>query len=528
MAKQSSDSNKRKSTSSKSPRVSSKPKNFPILQELELFQYVVDHVGEELILIDREGWIVYLNDAAVKGLGYTREYLLKKRILDFFKDRISIASWKRDHYEQLKTKKKPIKYQIQRVVKGGKVQTIEITAVYMPYKQNGYILSVARNISAQITLQDSLTEALDMFHCLCEGAGDPIFIITLKGQIAYANPAAEQFFKKSVWKIKGKYFKNFVDKDSFTKAWKLFLKAKKDSNQFQVEVSTLTNKVKRPLELTVSPMIKEGKVDSFHVIARDISERREFEMLMRESEKMQAVQYFVLGTAKELKHPILAVLKRTQALLNKYKNRDFEYIGFKEYSDIISTLKSINDQVKYCYDTTQRLLNLNQKRIGIRKDCCQVNTIIKEIVELKETQLISNDLKCKLQLANNLPMIAIGKIDFIQIVECIVNNAIQSMPSGGSLTIKSAYLPASNQVQIEVKDQGVGIPKKELPHVFEPFYTTKLRGVGKNSGLGLPIVYSLIKSYRGEIIIDSNLRQGTIVKVFLPISDKKQAPQFPL
>jgi two-component system sensor histidine kinase AtoS len=73
-----------------------------------------------------------------------------------------------------------------------------------------------------------------------------------------------------------------------------------------------------------------------------------------------------------------------------------------------------------------------------------------------------------------------------------------------------------------VKDQGIGIPKDQLEHIFEPFFTTKSRGLKKNSGLGLPIVHSLVTACQGEMQVSSSLRRGTTVRVFLPIYRMKR------
>jgi len=74
-----------------------------------------------------------------------------------------------------------------------------------------------------------------------------------------------------------------------------------------------------------------------------------------------------------------------------------------------------------------------------------------------------------------------------------------------------------NMVRIECRDEGVGIPQENLSRVFEPFFTTKHRGLEKSSGLGLAIVYSIVSSYRGEVVVKSDLRKGTTLTILLPL-----------
>jgi two-component system NtrC family sensor kinase len=108
-------------------------------------------------------------------------------------------------------------------------------------------------------------------------------------------------------------------------------------------------------------------------------------------------------------------------------------------------------------------------------------------------------------------------VDLAQVVHNVIDNAIQAMPSGGILTVKTGLAGRGKNFVIDIRDQGVGIPKERLEHIFEPFFTTKARGIQKNSGLGLPIAYSLVKDVAGEMRVTSSLRKGTSVTISLPV-----------
>ena len=166
--------------------------------------------------------------------------------------------------------------------------------------------------------------------------------------------------------------------------------------------------------------------------------------------------------------------------------------------------------------TTERLLTLNRKKVKLSRKGCDVNRVICEIVELRSADLKVSEIKRVLRLTKGLPLVAFGEIEMNQVLGNVINNAIQAMPAGGTLSLHTVYNKAENDVRIVVKDNGVGIARDSMAHIFEPFYTTRQRGVNKNSGLGLPIVYSLLKASQGDIKVQSSLRKGTSVKITLP------------
>lgn len=488
-------------------------------EELGLFNNMVNHIGDELMLINHEGRIVFVNEATVRGLGYPKKRILNRRITDFFQERMSVRDWQRKHFAELKRRRRPISYQVERKAAGGKVQTIGVTAVYMLYQSEGYVLSIARDITKQIATQNSLKQSKDLYRLLSDGAGDGILTVDLSGRITYANRALEQLVKIPIRQSHGRNFLEYIDKKSLPKAQLCFRKAKQGMEQIREEIEVLARGGQAiPVEISVSPLYRKDKIVSIHAIIRDVRRRKQLEQLIVESEKMKAIQYFISGTAEELKNPLLAVWNRTQGLLKKYKDRQFEYIGFKEFADLMRSLENVTNQIKHCYATTERMIALNKKRIRIQQKRCRANAIVREIVRLRDNEFKINDIRCRVRLAEGAPPVAIGEIEFRQVIANIINNAVQAMPAGGMLTIRSSILKYGRGVLFTISDNGVGIESENLPHIFEPFFTTRQRGVEKNSGLGLYIAYALLKACRGNIRVESSLRKGTTVRVVLPVA----------
>ncbi len=493
---------------------------FPV-EELDVFHNMVNQIGDEVMVIRKDGRIVFVNEATVRGLGYSKKTILQRSITEFFKEKMSLSQWQKTHLEELKKKKKPASYIIDRVARNGKVQTIDSTAVYMAYKSHEYVLWVARDITEQTTLQKKLQESEDRYRLLSEQAADGIFALDLKGRIVYVNKVGATIVDEPSSKRKEVFFIDYVEKNSQEKAWKCFRRVKNGVSVVRYELNIVDKERKViPVEFAAAPIYKEGKVIQIHLVVRDISRKKQMEHLVHEASKMKALQHFIAGTTYEIYHPLKGLLDHAQKLIDKYKKRDFEYIGFKEFKDIMRTLETMRDRIKYCFDTTNRLVSINKRKVGMNGNFCEVNRVIQEVIKLGEHQFTASDIKLKLKLSPNLPPAAIGSLELNQVITNVLTNAIQSIPAGGVIQLKTSYLCEKQTIYIECKDDGVGISKENLSRVFEPFFTTKHRGLEKNSGLGLAIVYSIIKAFYGQLDVISNLRQGTSVKIHLPIYKK--------
>ncbi len=483
-----------------------------------MFHYMIDNIGDEVMVIRRDGRIVFANQAAVKKLGYPAAVLLNKPVMELFRQKISLSQWQKMYWSRLKKGKAPISYIIDRIGNGGSVHTVDVTAVYMPYKSREYMLSVARDITDQLVLQQRLQDSMDLYRLMSEQAVDGILMIDSNGVIEYANPAASRMVKVDSSRVFGMHFKHFVDKRSFHKVKEIFRTVMRGLPVVCDEFYIRDRQGKTfPAEFTATPIFKGGKVVRIHAIVRDISRRQELESLHRDAEKMKALQNFIAGTVQEIQHPLEGILDHSYTLIEKYKGRYFEYIGYKEFKDIMRTLGMMHDQVQTCFNTTNRLLDINRKKLKMDGTHCDANAVIREVLRRFAQSFETAGVQCGVNLASRLPAAAIGAFELNQVMIHILTNAIQAMPRGGNVEIRTFYQKSGGKVQIECRDEGVGIASEDLSRVFEPFFTTKNRGLGKSPGLGLAIAYSLTKSFRGEIVLKSKLRQGTLVRIVFPV-----------
>lgn len=486
-------------------------------EDIENLMHMVNSVNDELLIIDRGGKILFSNEAASRGFGYSQKYLQSRTFVSFLKERTTLKEWQADYFESIKKSKKPVSYVINRISKNKSVQKIDVTAIYRKQKDLEYILCVLEDVTELFGLERDLEESKELYLLLSEQAVDGIFMLDLKGHVVYCNKSAGRTLGLSPQKIEGIHFSKMIAKDSVKKARKCFSKVSHGISTVCEEIDIINKKGEViPTEFTGSPIRKNEKIFRVHTIVRDVRKRKQLESLVIESEKMKALEHFISGTTQEIHYPLKGLARCSKNLIDKYKDRDFEYIGFKEFKDIMRTLETMQNQLKYCHDTTARMLSLQKKRIGIKLEFCDVNKVIHETVNALNLQLEVSNVDVKIDLKKTVPLASIGAIEFSLVITNIITNALQSVVGRGKITMKTFFEKESKCVRIDCLDNGVGIPKDNLSRIFEPFFSTKERGLEKSSGLGLSIVYAIVKSYGGDIEIKSSVRKGTKVSIFLP------------
>ncbi len=149
-----------------------------------------------------------------------------------------------------------------------------------------------------------------------------------------------------------------------------------------------------------------------------------------------------------------------------------------------------------------------------------LNQVIDRCVRLVQHKMDLGGVVLNLDLAADLPPAHCDPAQIEQVVLAMVINAIDAMPQGGNLWIKTQA--ADDALQLTIRDDGIGIPEEHLPHIFEPFYTTKEAG---GSGLGLAISQNIVERHGGQIEVDSAIGRGTTFKIVLPLDSHKPAPR---
>jgi two-component system NtrC family sensor kinase len=222
-----------------------------------------------------------------------------------------------------------------------------------------------------------------------------------------------------------------------------------------------------------------------------------------QSEKLASLGQLAAGVAHELNNPLGTVLLYSDILLKECGDND------QHRAD----LEMIASETKRCKGIVAALLNFARQNQVVAQPT-DLNALIKDVIEVEQKQEPGTGVTVVTDLDPTLPKIQADPAQLRQVFINLINNAIEAMPEGGRLTLRSRNGPAG-MVTVEVEDAGAGIPPENLGKLFTPFFTTK--PVGKRTGLGLAIVYGIIKMHRGQISVHSQVGQGTTFTITLPI-----------
>jgi len=278
-------------------------------------------------------------------------------------------------------------------------------------------------------------------------------------------------------------------------------------------------------EVNAYPIIDEsGSVIMITEHVRDITDRKQMEERLRQSEKMEAIGQLAGGIAHDFNNQLTGIMSYAELLrLNLSGNPDLAHHS-----------ESIVNVVKRASDLTAQLLAFARKGkyLSVQVD---INRIVFEVVSMLR-HTIEKNIILKQQL-NAHPCTTRG--DPSQLQNAVLNlalNARDAMPQGGELslstevvfldqkryTLSPFQLEKGRYIEVGVTDTGAGIDKETQRHMFEPFFTTKERG--KGTGMGLAAVYGTVKNHQGGIDVSSKAGHGTTFKLYFPLVDEETRP----
>jgi signal transduction histidine kinase len=224
-----------------------------------------------------------------------------------------------------------------------------------------------------------------------------------------------------------------------------------------------------------------------------------------QSEKLSAVGEFVAGVTHELNNPLATVMGFSELL-----QKEDVQAEHRRHLDMI--FKS----AQRCQKIVQSLLSFARRRQPERKPV-SVNALIEAVLEIVSYPLRTSNIEVVKQFTQDLPMVLADAHQIQQVLLNIINNARQAMeahqPRGQIKLITEVHQP---NVRITIRDNGPGIPEKNLRRIFDPFFTTK--EVGKGTGLGLSLCYGIIKEHGGSITPLSQPGEGATFIIELPIT----------
>jgi len=376
------------------------------------------------------------------------------------------------------------------------------------------------NLAHQERQEQQLTEIQRLQHYaekLMSTMADGLLSVDMTGTVVTINPAARTLLGISASHgIKGKTIASILGESSQLHVLvSSMLHQPTPVTHQEIEISKDTDIQKI---LVGSSILNDTNGQPREIILNlhDITELKKLEARIRQSERLAALGTLAAGMAHEIRNPLSAIKTFVQLLprkvdkpgflekFNRTVPRETERINL-----LVEELLELSRIPKYDFTTTD------------------INRLLRQAIDIIEGDLQHRDIEYCPDFQDQLPPVQADPNQLVKAFHNLVRNAIQAMPTGGRLTIRtvSREIPdqgrqvntqASDRVTIIFQDTGQGIPPKVLEQIFNPFFTTKDSG----TGLGLPITHKVITEHGGQIEAESKEERGTRFTIHLPIHEK--------
>jgi len=319
------------------------------------------------------------------------------------------------------------------------------------------------------------------------------------------NKGAETIFGYKSEEIIGKSSQILIPEDLQIQRNELLSEALRKGILEEINTERITRSGARVHVKITYTVIKDEKgknIGLAHII-RNIEKEIELQRQLIQSEKLSTMGQLVSGVAHELNNPLTGIIGFSELLM------------LEADKHIYKDLKRIQEEAARARRIVQNLLSFARMHKP-EKTKIDINSIIKNVLELKSYEMRVDNIEIKCNLDINLPVTMGDPHQLQQVFLNIINNAHQAMTSSGrSGTMNIRTFKKDTGIIIEFSDTGPGISKENLTRIFDPFFTTK--EVGKGTGLGLSLSYGIIKDHGGTIHVSSEEGNGANFTIALPI-----------
>lgn len=386
----------------------------------------------------------------------------------------------------------------------------------------GIAPQIAINISNANTFR-KIRESEERFRSISENSPDIIYALTAEGTFSYVNPAWERIMGYTAAETVGRPFSDFLkeeDRETFQALFERVWEEKKILADTPGTFYTRTGQEKIFSASGGPSFDADGKVISVVGILRDITEQTILENRLRQAKKMEAIGTLAGGIAHDFNNLLMGIQGYTSLMLLKIdENHPF-------YEKLIG----INQQIQSGVELTKQLLGFARsgKYEVLPMD---LNTVLQQSSEMFGRT--RKEIRIERRFQKDLWTVEVDKGQIEQVFLNLYVNAWQAMPQGGTLTLETQntvftapgayHLPPGRYVKVVISDTGIGMDEEVLERIFEPFFTTK--EMGRGTGLGLAMVYGIVKSHGGSIFAQSQKGKGSTFTLYLPASDKPAPPQ---
>ncbi|MDD8017094.1 MAG: PAS domain S-box protein [Bacteroidota bacterium] len=489
-------------------------------REMSMLSQAIKSVSECVSVTDDHDIILFVNAAFLKTYGYAKEELIGKNIsiVRSEKNPSSVVSkilpstiegrWEGELWNK---KKDGTDFLVHLSTSSVKDDRSNIVA----------LIGVAKDITEQRKAEETLRESEERYRNLFEQDSTGDFMSTIDGTLIDCNP--------SFVKIFGFDSKQEALKTNITSIYKTpeerkdfldLLRAKKKIEGYELEFRNTKGKTVYAIKNAIGIFDKNGDLEKIQGYIFDDTERKILRQQLIQSQKIESLGVLAGGIAHDFNN-ILGIILGYVSLLK---------MGTYSREQLQNSLETITNAINRGAGLVKQILTFARKT-DVIYGFINANSMIKEFAKIL-AETFPKTIVVTLKLDDQLPSTILDETQFHQALLNLCVNARDAMPNGGTLTIETKLVtresilrqaPEASEEQylcVSVTDTGTGMNKETRDRIFEPFFTTKEKG--KGTGLGLPVVYGVVKSHKGFVALESEEGKGTTFYLYFPFSAESE------
>lgn len=353
-----------------------------------------------------------------------------------------------------------------------------------------------------------LSATRSKFSTMLETAGMGIALVDRDGKVAQANGALREILLRDDAAVRRRALAElFYDPDGGTALADMYgelMAGKRDHYRLESYCTRRSGEIAW-VNMTVAALRgPSAGGDAAIAMVEDITDKRQAQAALIHAERLAVAGKLAASLAHEINNPLQAIIG---------------CVGLAEEATVAGEspaeyLALARTELRRVSDMVSRMRDLHRSPRAYRMRRTQVNDLLEQVLALSRRQCEERQVTVTQDLDPSTPLIAAATDQLRQVFLNLVVNALEAMPDGGALRVRSETTADPAGVRVTVADDGVGIPPENLPHIFKAFYSTKPGG----TGIGLAITQDIVERHRGRIEVESQVGAGTEFSVWLPAS----------
>ncbi|MCR4940003.1 MAG: PAS domain S-box protein [Treponemataceae bacterium] len=371
-----------------------------------------------------------------------------------------------------------------------------------------------------VQLVDSLSAENESLYSILESLNTGLIICDENWKLMQVNKAAERYIPLKIRGSDYRYGENadfvwkIIDDDDVAEFLRTCSERQKCniSEEFTVSTASGSSKI---INVSIQLLVQKKEYAGIIIKIDDITEKRNQEVLLRRMESLASLTNLAASVAHEIKNPLGSIsihIQLIQKALLKARKTDglLPDMGFMD-----KHISVVNEEIERLNQIIVDFL-FAVRPVSASLEPVDVNERIKAFISFAQPELDKKNIRLEVHLAEKAPKILLDPKLFKQALINLVQNAIAAMTEGGDLLISTKM--AGERFVIAIADTGCGMDSETVSRVFEPYFTTKAKG----TGLGLTMVYKIIKEFSGDIDVKSFPGEGTVFTISLPVPQKEK------